>query len=121
MPLLRARGICQSYGLEILSLDSKKEHDEFLKQAVKSGSPIVGEWFATGGIATKTLSVSDWYWMNSGEHIDYNLKWAGGEPNGASERCLWLRKVGNDFSFYDVGCEEGSNQSFICQTKMILA
>lgn len=110
-----ARGICQNYGMEILSMENQKEYEEFMRLFYMKHNKLVDVWYATGAISTTPGSLNDWHWVTTGKLIDYRINWDAGQPNGGVERCLWLHKAHNSIDFHDDNCENAGAHNFICQ------
>jgi hypothetical protein len=116
-----ARGICQQYGMEIISFESSEEANNFLdiveKYNLHETPPY---WIYIGGMTNVLKSKSDWYWMNSGNKVNYELKWGPGEPNNNNGReyCLDIGRYNVDDKnlpfFNDAGCYSKSYM-FVCQ------
>lgn len=63
-------------------------------------------------------STVDWYWVNSGNHINYDIEFKVGEPNNytGNEWCLSMAYRLGTFAFNDYDCTRNMF-NFICQTK----
>ena len=112
---LHARGICQSYGMEFASLETKAEADHFLGLCDKNIALFTDDYTHIGAITM--VGKTDWYWVNSGKKVDYPIKWMVGQPDfyAANEFCLTVRKTPGDFSFNDLNCYGAFESKFICQ------
>jgi hypothetical protein len=61
-----------------------------------------------------TLSRDDW-WINSQEKFSYAFQWASGEPDGAGQKCLSVRK--NNFLIANHPCSVSfGDGAFICES-----
>lgn len=116
--------MCHSYGLQFVSLDTEHEMDQFLEFCFED-SVLFDIHTLVGGISYTGNSKTDFYWMNSGNKIDYELKFGPGEPNNWNnqEYCLSAVKwtIGDliEFKFNDYPCSKAeSPEEFICQQKV---
>lgn len=74
-----ARSICQSYGMDYLSLDTEKEYNHVL-QLLKNDAANIPQWLYIGAITEEAGSQNNWYWVSSGNRITFPLKWAANQP-----------------------------------------
>lgn len=108
--------------MEFVSLETLKEAD-YLLVLCDINIQLFDKWTHIGGISTVPFSKVDWYWINSGNKVNYSLKFATGEPNngngGSSEMCLSINKGPGsaNFAFNDITCYNMHQYAFICQTK----
>lgn len=114
-----ANVICQSFGMEFLSLDTKDEHDKFVK-LINGKLDIfdgLGKYTYVGGMALNPGSTSGWRWVSSGKSINYPLKFHPGQPDntGGIEFCLNLTFHMSELLFNDAPCSR--EYQFICQMK----
>lgn len=122
------RGICKSYGMDLVSLDtinSGQAESQLFLQSCKQYDfyRSFGGYFVffeqsthVGAITTVGGSRDNWYWLKSGNRIDYPLSWGPGQPDnsGGHEFCLaLLRDNSGNFSFNDMDCE--AELHFICE------
>ena len=58
----------------------------------------------------------DWYWMTTGERVNYGLRYAPGEPNNRNgiEKFLSLIKKSGGFMFNDIDYNY-TKYNFVCQ------
>lgn len=117
-----AAGICKSFELEFLSLETEAEASELL-QLCSNNSETFDQHTHIGGITTSPKSLDEWYWINSYNRIDYPLRFRHDQPNnyGGDEFCLSLQKEGNNFEFNDIKCYESWREKFICQHSSLSA
>lgn len=112
-----ARSICRSYDMDFLTLETEAEANIFL-ELCRDHAGLFEDYAHIGGITTKGGSTNDWFWVNSGKKVSYQLKWAESEPDngyGGTELCLSIvRKPGDTFYFNDIRCNESVTQ-FVCQ------
>lgn len=108
---VNARNICMNYGLDIATF---KTLDEFnaVRDMCKENSSIMTGFIYIGGMTTSARSIDDWFWVTTGEKINFTMKWKEGEPNFAGlEYCLSIGS--SDYLFNDIHCDSYSNK-FIC-------
>lgn len=113
---IHARSVCRAYGLEFVSLGNAEEAAAFLKYA-EENHELLDHYVLLGGYTAVAKSTEDYYWVNSGKHLNYPIRFPPGEPNflGEKEFCLSLMKNGtNQFNFNDLDCFDNAYK-FICQ------
>lgn len=124
----QVKKICEQHGLKALSLENKRESDQLLKflEPYKSKTKFS---FYIGGMALDAGNKNDFYWITSGNRINYDLQWGKGQPdaweqpNWGQERCL---SVGRDddnegkLGYNDVFCNAYRAESFVCQAQRII-
>lgn len=110
---VHTRNLCQSYGMESLSLETKAETDNFWNLLTKNTQHIE-ELTHIGGVVTTLRATDAWYWVNSGKKANYPLKFAPGTPDG-NGYCLAILKRGTEFFFKDITCHTHYEIKFICQ------
>jgi len=100
-----ARAICKSYNMDIVSLETKEEADAFLSLC-KSNSDVLDTRAHVGAITLGSETNSTWFWVASGNSIDYPLKFGIGQPNnyGGFQRCLTVEWMDNECKFNDRHC-----------------
>lgn len=115
-----AMTICSSYGMEFLSLDSQVEADNFFKLC-SSQRQLFEKLTHIGALATTTRSITDWYWVNSGNKIEINLVFPWIAPTNwfGRQMCLALDKQLTGFMYNDINCYGLYPQKFICQSKEV--
>lgn len=117
--------ICHSYGMEFLSLDSGQEAEKFLKLC-ESNKNLFDKWTHIGGITKVALSTTEWFWVETGKKVNFQLSFMPGEPNdgggtGVNEMCLSFtfnddgKLLFNDIKCYEYGIH---SYKFVCQTKV---
>lgn len=79
---------------------------------------LFDQWTHVGGLTTVPKSKDHWYWMTSGNKVNYSLKFGSGQPDnaGGNEMCLSIGKQPGNFFFNDVNCYGMHQFKFICQT-----
>lgn len=100
--------------MEFLSLETKSEADFFFGLCEKNIAHFTDEYTHVG--AMTMTGKTDWYWVNSGKRVDYQMKWFAGQPDfyASNEFCLAIKKWG-DFSFNDLNCFGAYESKFVCQ------
>jgi hypothetical protein len=113
-----SRQLCQSYGLEIVSLETKAEFDHFLGLCSKENTQF-DEYTHIG--AMTLVGKTGWHWVNSGKRIDYQLKWLSGQPDfyASADFCMSVVKRGTEFSLADIYCYGAYDTKFVCQRNEI--
>lgn len=112
---IHSRSICKAYEMDFVSLDTLAEAQNFLK-ICRENAGYFGRWTHIGGITLEGASTESWYWVDSGNHINYTLNFGSGQPDnyGGNELCLSIGKyAGNQFYFNDIRCEVTA--VFVCQ------
>lgn len=112
----QALSLCQGFGLQLASFDSKAEEDNFLL----SKSQMVASFLYIGAFGTvaRSSSNANWVWVSTGRPISYALNWASGEPNNANsaQRCLAITWQSNTYRYDDSFCIDRGTSSFLCQS-----
>ena len=102
-----SRPICKSYDMDVLFLETEAEADYFLNQC-RLNHFHFEDCTLIGGMTLVPKAVEHWYWVTNGEQIDYQIKFAVGEPNhyDNKEFCLGLTKYSATqfFLFNDIFC-----------------
>lgn len=73
----QTRSFCQTYGLEILSLDTLEKANAFLNLAQANRDdmePYATPYTYIGGTAMQLENSTAWYWINTGSKVSYPLK-----------------------------------------------
>lgn len=117
---IRAAARCHEIGMEFLTLESKHEADYFIALCNRGKTPIHNDLFhiggTTGNIESSTGSDNEWFWMESGVPIRYDLQLIPGDPNSYdSDICLAVgnKNVGTT-GFFEVSCST-MRRRFFCQ------
>lgn len=102
--------------MEFLSLETLEEATFFLALSDKNIAHF-DDLTHIGATTTVGRNPDKWYWVNSGKRIDFNLKYAPGEPNfaGNVEFCLSVGKNPGNFMFHDLNCYGAYEKKFVCQ------
>ena len=110
------RAICRSFGMDTVSLDTVDEQNTFLNICNKNRAILDSSMTLIGGYTRTPRSTNDWYWVNSGNRVNYTLKFSQGQPDFAYDREYCLSVWGKpSVSFNDVGCGPPENRKFFCQ------
>jgi len=111
-----AWALCQMRGLEFMSLDSKKEHDLFIKFFPKHSSKFVSRYVLIGAIESVQGNASSFVWVATNQNLRYNLTWQYPNPDNYKQReaCLSIVPSTPTTPFNDIDCDF-EPFSFICQ------
>jgi hypothetical protein len=91
--------------MDILSLDSQDDFNHFMDSIKKNKDILIDEWYTMGAVSTSLGTKNNWYFINGGGRINFDIKWAETQPDGATNQlCLTMFKYRNDFWFHDTGC-----------------
>lgn len=76
-------------------------------------------WYFVGGINLVPKSKADWYWITTGDRVDYDIPFGIGQPDtmNGTEFCLDVNNQPQAY-FNDYSCSS-TQCSFICQIKKI--
>lgn len=109
------RPICMAYGMDFVSLETAHEHDRFL-EICKNNAAVFPAAVHVGAMTKVLKSPNEWFSVNSGNRITYQINWASGQPknDAGNEYCLHLKKVNNNFVFHDAHCTNLVH-NFVCQ------
>lgn len=117
-----ARSICQSYGMEFLTMESEAEQNYLLDTLKYNSAVFSGNWVNIGGMTTKCGSRDLWYWVDTGNKVNFPIRWHANDPNCSndSEPCMALGKF-EDGNVYvvDIWCS-GAPQKFLCKQKSVV-
>lgn len=114
----QANNICHSRGMEFLSLETLEEANQFFKLCEENAS-LFDKFTHIGALTTVAKSKTDWYWVNSGQKINYVLNFLPNQPDNANnnEMCLSIGMPPKNYSFNDIPCS-GTQYKFICQSRI---
>jgi hypothetical protein len=117
---IEAKMICSNFGLEFVSIDSINESNHLLGLCDQNIS-LFDIWTHIGGITTVAGSKTEWYWVESGKKVNFNLKFDKGQPDNKNgiENCLSIGKAPGNFYYNDIPCSGGAAFKFICQSKEV--
>jgi len=110
---------CLNYGLEFVSLDSKREKDLFIDLCKRND--FASNWIHIGAVQEEINNYSSYVWVSSNRYLDYNFTWARNEPNNFNnlpELCLSLT-VDSGCNFNDVWCDSEIKFAFVCQKLIV--
>lgn len=107
--------------MEFVSLESLQESNHLLK-ICQQNSQLFDGWTYIGGLTTVGGSRTEWYWVDNGKKLSFELNFAAGQPDNAgnNELCLSIGNLGiatGNFFFNDNPCYGWRPYRFICQTK----
>lgn len=116
------RAICKSYDMDFVSLDTEDEADNLLAMCKKQ-SNLFGTWTHIGAITLLDKRKDFWFWVNSGKHIDYTLKFYDGRPDNLKnvQHCLTMGNTDvKNFFFDDISCnseDDNNDYKFVCERR----
>lgn len=100
--------------MDLVTLPTEEEASVFLKFSADNGihfeNMFIGGTYIGNGF-------NNWYWINTGLPVKYQIKFDAGEPNntGGRENCLSLtKKPNNVFLYNDINCY-GIVLKFACE------
>lgn len=108
--------VCNSFGLEYLSLESKKESDHMSKLFSELSDKIDRDVYVSAITKTSSSGTKDWYWSSSGKNVSFEIDFAPGEPNNwnGEEYCLSFIVENSKTLYNDMKCSDHASQ-FVCQ------
>lgn len=114
---IHAKLICDSNGLEFVSLDSQDEANNFWAVFVQKAN-LFEDYTMLGALTTVPRSKNDWYWVESGKKVKITMNWLNGQPDnlGNNEACLLAQKAAGGYTLHDGKCFGGSYLRFLCQS-----
>lgn len=102
--------------MDVVSLETREEMEKFVKLAALNKG-LFDDYVHIGGTTTVGKSTNNWYWVNSGNRVQYTLPLLkeGNDFKNNNEWCLTV-KTGPDgvLAFNDIDCN-GSVYSLVCQ------
>lgn len=107
------RSICRAYGMDILTLETETEANVFF-ELFKAKENLFDRYTHIGGMS-EDANFLKWYWVTTGELINYEINFPIGEPN-RSGLCLAINKM-ETLMFDDIHCYGGHQEKFICERK----
>lgn len=106
---------CKDFGLEFASFDSLEEFQTMKKLCSNTTSTNFTVFIHVGGATLNGGSLTDWYWITTGEKISYKMPWLKGEPNNHKKNEFCLSVGLNEFYFNDIDCMFYDKLMFMCQ------
>ena len=100
--------------MDLVELPTEAEEEYFLAQCQKHISQILGTNYIVGA-SYVGVGQNKFYWMTTGEPIDYKLKFVPGQPDNFKgiEKFLSITKGREAYKFNDI--DEHGKHHFICQ------
>jgi hypothetical protein len=102
--------------MDVLSLDTQDEAFYFMNLCEKNKN-ILDSQNLIGGVTTQGKSRDKWYWVNSGDRVNYPLKFWSTEPDFANNN-EWCLAVSTNYkggwAFNDISCNDYRHK-FFCQ------
>lgn len=107
-----ALSFCKVFNMNLVTLDTKAEHDYFLN---KLDSGVISDVQVLIG-GSDIGDEGNFYWAPTGKRFDYPVRWVEDEPKnyGNNEHCIGLWKYSGKYEFNDVPCT-GYSTNFICE------
>lgn len=123
----QVKRICESFELEAVSLDTAVESDSLLR-LLEPHKDKASHNFYIGGMTLNKGTDDEWYWINSGSKINYELNWERSQPDGwekpgwDKEQCLAVSSNddGGVLGYNDVFCNAYRADKFVCQSYHVL-
>ncbi|XP_059488753.1 C-type lectin 37Da-like [Neocloeon triangulifer] len=105
-----AARICKTYGMELVSIETKEENDEIRKMIDSQLYWISGSDMGSEG---------EFYWTGTGRKIETFTNYREGQPDNymGKEHCLYLKMRNFNMMWNDSDCE-GAKMRFICEMQM---
>jgi hypothetical protein len=105
--------------MTLATLDSQAESDYLLPLYAQKAA-LFDVWTHIGGVASTGKSLTDWYWVGTGEKVNFPLKFGANLPDniGGNEVCLVLAVTSGSAYLNDAKCYETIPYKFICQSKI---
>ena len=93
---------CKAFDMDLVELPTKAESDYFLNLLSKKQNPP--HFAAHVGASYVGVGLNEFYWMTTGQRINYTLKWGPGKPNnaGCGEQFLAIREEPIGYLFNDI-------------------
>lgn len=121
---MSAWAFCKDNDMILATLVDPDEQANFLKLCNKNMDQFANFYYEAhiGGFRpNKTNSLTDWYWFESGQKINFKIDWSDGEPNDDQQTEYCMSIYGGGFqsmtgitTFNDCHCYN-MYSSFICQ------
>lgn len=112
----QANVFCQGFQMGFASIETAEEQVYFLKMMQQNIKLLDYHGPHIGGITV--VGKTDWYWVNTGNKVNFPLSFSSGEPNNVfnNESCLALSKQSNTVGFNDITCYGLYQFSVLCQS-----
>lgn len=114
---MMAQSFCKSYGMDLLTLESRHEADYFMR-SIEMNMNGFEELTHIGGVSYVNEGKENWFWITShnDKRINYDLKLKPSEADQKAEKnCLQLVKHRRTFSYGRTNCFGNDLQKFVCQ------
>lgn len=105
--------LCRTFSMDLVELPTEAEADYFLSLCAQQ--ELQGQFFHVGG-SYVGLGLNEFYWMTTGQRINYTMKYAPGQPDNRNgvERYLSIYEQPNSYMFNDMDSGD-TKWKFICQ------
>ena len=114
---IEAFALCRTFNMDLVELPTEAEADYFLKLCAQKSSDLNGKYFHIGA-SYAGLGLNEYYWMTTGQRINYTLQWAPNQPDNRNgiEYCLSVKSQPGNFMFNDINMDTTTDKwKFICQ------
>lgn len=88
-----ANAFCESYGMELASIENQKEAVSLLGLLAPHKSKTDDAFFL-GGMGLEKQNASSWYWTGTGKKFSSDLEWLDGYPDASVKQGLPLLCLG---------------------------
>lgn len=107
--------------MDLVTLESQGEAFHFLNLFIDN-APLFDTFTHVGGVASVAKTLTDWYWLESGNKTNLALYFGPGLPDnyGGNELCLTLGITPGSYYFNDLKCYENYMFKFVCQTTVLV-
>jgi hypothetical protein len=104
---------CKAFDMQLATFDTKQEEDFVLDMIAQNWMNNMESQSFIGGTR---IGRDNWYWISTGEIVDYKIRWRNGEPNNleSNENCLSIGHYHSTFAVIDIDCHK-STRSFVCE------
>ena len=110
---------CQKFNMDMLTLESEKEYDNF-QTILKNNTSILDGMIYVGAVELEPYKMgpnAPWMWVKSGQQVNTTNKWNVGKPDntGVGQSCLGLYK-GSGYRYDDFFCNTPSSHvKIVCK------
>lgn len=102
--------------MDIATFETAEEFAAFGELGRRHAGSLTS-WVNIGGVTLTPKSSTDWYWVNTNEQINYEMRWNPGNPNDSKGTQYCLSIDTSNFLFDDIDCYNSYDEvKFICQS-----
>lgn len=111
--------ICKEYGMKLATAENNEQSDA-LARMLDPHKADASVGFHVGGLTLAIAYPTEFYWLDSGNRIEYDLHWHTNQPDGNTvgtlgrERCLGITKF-PFMAYNDINCNSYTKDSFVCE------